>query len=64
MKIKFPFLTPTADLKDRELNHLIDKLTACGIYCCTTENHDAAVRLDDNEVNFLREISIWWRNVK
>ena len=64
MKIKLPLLTNNADLNDRKLNHLIAKLTACGIECCQTENHDCAVRLDDNETNFLREISIWWRNNK
>ena len=64
MKIKLPLLTYNAELTDKQLEHLIVKLTACGINCCITENHDVAVRLDDNEVNFLREISIWWRSVK
>lgn len=64
MKKKLPLLTYYADLNDKELNHLIDKLTYCGIQSCKTENHDCVVRLDDNEINFLREISIWWRSVK
>lgn len=64
MKIKLPLLTYNAELNDKELDRLIAKLTSCGIQCCQTENHDCVVRLDDNEVNFIREISIWWRDIK